>query len=352
MKFIKTGFIMILAIMIVTVSAGCIRKGKPAAIPAKENISGRQDKIRIGLSLPSQQEDRWLMDFGAIKAECDRLGIDLLHEYADMNPDHQEAQCLSMLAKGIRLLILVPYDAKKVAGIIKDAHEKNVKVISYDRLVMDTDIDLFISFNNEKVGELMGKAVTAAVPAGNYVVFSGAPNDRNSFYLNQGALKYIKPLLDRGKIKMIMQEAVIDWSPENAYKLLDKAIREHGGNIQAVVAPNDGTAAGCIKALSDHDLAGKIAVTGQDAEISAARRILHGTQLMTVFKDTRLLGKKAVDLSLKMIRGEEFETPARINNQFKDVPAILLDPVAVTKENLDAVLIKSGYFTKAAIYSK
>jgi D-xylose transport system substrate-binding protein len=352
MKFIKTGLITILAIIIVTASAGCIRKSIPAGLSTKEKISGQQGKIRIGLSLPSQQEDRWLMDFEAIKAECDRLGIDLLHEYADMNPDHQEAQCLSMLAKGIRLLILVPYDAKKVAGIIQDAHERKVKVISYDRLVMDANIDLFISFNNEKVGELMGKAVTTAVPAGNYVVFSGAPNDRNSYYLNQGTMKYIKPLLDRGKIKMIMQEAVIDWSPENAYKLLNRAIREHDGKIQAVVAPNDGTATGCIKALSDHGLAGEIAVTGQDAEISAARRILQGTQLMTVFKDTRLLGKKTVDLSVKMIRGKKVEAPIMINNHFKDVPAILLDPVAVTKENLDAVLIKSGYFTKAAVYSK
>jgi D-xylose transport system substrate-binding protein len=352
MRLLKTGIVMILILIILTSSAGCIRKNKPAAFSAKVKINGEQSTIKFGLSLPSQQEDRWIMDLEAIQAECDRLGIELLHEYADMNPERQEAQCQSMLAKGIRLLILVPYDAKKAAGIIKEAHAKKVKVISYDRLTMDTDVDLYISFNNEKVGELMGKAVTAAVPSGNYVVFSGAPNDRNSYYLTQGLLKIVKPLIDQGKIKTVMQEPVVDWSPDNAYKLMNRAIREYGGDIQAVVAPNDGTASGCIKALSEHGLTGKIVVTGQDAELSAARRILNGTQLMTVFKDTRLLGKKTVELSLKMIRGETFEAPAKMNNHFKDVPTFLIDPVAVTAKNLDAVLIKSGYFTKTAVYSK
>jgi len=144
----------------------------------------------------------------------------------------------------------------------------------------------------------------------------------------------------------------LDWDPDNAFNLMNKAIKDNDGNIQAVIAPNDGTAGGCIRALQDNNLAGKIPVTGQDAEVLAARRIIDGTQLMTVFKDTRILGRKAVELSIKMINNEKIDDVIMFNNGKKDVNAILLSPVSVYKENLDELLVQSGYLNRDAVYKK
>jgi len=257
-----------------------------------------------------------------------------------------------MLAKEIQLLILIPYDAQKSSSIIEEAHKKNVKVISYDRLVMNSDVDMYLTFDNEKVGELMGKAITEAVPKGNYVFLEGAPNDRNCFYVTKGAMKYIQPLINKGDVKIVFQDSVINWKPENAFNLMNKAIEENPNNINGVFAPNDGTAGACIEALTNHSLAGKIPVTGQDSEVSAVRRILSGTQLMTVFKDTRELGKKSVEIAKKMIYGEEFEISTKLNNGTKDVPTVFLTPEAVTNQNIDELLIKSGYLSKESVYTK
>lgn len=354
MKILKAFIAIILCLSLLNIW-GCSSNSKkelPLETLKSSNTNISKEKIRIGLSLPSQQEDRWIVDLKNIQEECDKLNIDLLYEYADMDSERQEIQCLSMIAKGIKLLILIPYDANKTANIVNEAHAKNIKVISYDRLAMDSDIDLYISFDNESVGKLMGKLITSKVPKGNYVFLSGAANDRNSYYLKSGSMSYVKPLVDKGDIKIVMEESVTDWDPNNAYKLLLKALKATNGNIQAIIAPNDGTASGCIKALSDFNLAGKIPVTGQDAEISAARRINEGTQFMTVFKDIRLLSKKSVSVAMDMINNKNLNISTTIKNDIKDVPSIFIPPVAVTKENLEEILVNSGYMDKEEIYSE
>ncbi|KNY29965.1 substrate-binding domain-containing protein [Pseudobacteroides cellulosolvens] len=345
-------FFIILSVAII--AGGCGSRSDDSLLDkAKSNNPEKPDKrYKIGISLPSLQEDRWITDFKVIKEECEKLGIELIYENAEMDAVKQATQCSSMIMKGIQLLILIPYDTEKAAVIVREAHSKNVKVLSYDRLIMNEDIDLYISFDNEKVGELIGKSIIEAVPKGNYVFFTGAPNDRNSYYISKGVEKYLKPLVDKRDIKVVTKEAIVDWNPDNAFNLMNKAIKDNKGNIQAVIAPNDGTAGGCIRALADNNLAGKIPVTGQDAEVLAARRIIDGTQLMTVFKDTRMLGRKAIEVSLKMINNEKIDTTTKINNDKKDIPAILLAPISVNKDNLDELLVKSGYLNKDAVYRR
>lgn len=310
------------------------------------------EKVKIGLSLASEQEERWIRDMDTIVAECKKSQISLIVESAEMNSDRQVAQCADMLAKGIQVLILVPQDAMKASEIIDMAHAKGVKVISYDRLVLDSDVDIYLSFDNEKVGELQGKALTDAVPKGNYIVFSGAPNDNNSKYFLSGAMKYIQPLADRGDIQIVMNEPVDNWEPNNAYELVKKALEKNNNNIQAILSPNDGLAAACIKALDEQKLGGKVIVTGQDAEILGAKRIAEGTQLMTVFKDTRDLGKKAVEVALELVKDRKIETNSAINNNKINVPSVLLSPVSVDKNNMEEVLINSGYLNRNSVYTK
>lgn len=313
-----------------------------------ENLT--KSSVSIGLSLPSQQEERWVKDRKTIEAESKALGIDLKVQVADNDAVKQDSQCESLISQGIKVLILVPHDARSSTSIIEKAHKAGIKVISYDRLVMGADVDLYLSFDNIKVGELQGEYLAQKVPKGNYVVLSGSPSDNNASLFKQGAMKYIQPLVDKGDVKIVMEEPVTDWLPSEALKLMKNALTDNQNKIDAVLAPNDGTAGSCIQALAEQELDGKVPVTGQDSDLLAAQRIVKGTQSMTVFKDTRELGKEAVKLALKMVQGENIETTHRVNNEKIDVPSILLSPVGVDKDNIDEVLIDSGYLKKEDVY--
>jgi D-xylose transport system substrate-binding protein len=163
-------------------------------------------------------------------------------------------------------------------------------------------------------------------------------------------MSVIKPLAAKGDIKIVMDQWIQDWQPTVAMNLMQNALTANNNRIDAVLAPNDNTAGGVIQALAQAGLAGKVPVTGQDAELTAAQRIVKGTQSMTVFKDTRELASKAMDAALKMINKQDPGATGAVNNNKMDVPSILLKPVVVDKNNIDAVLIDSGYLKKADVY--
>lgn len=310
--------------------------------------------IKVGLSLPTQQEERWVRDRDAMLAEAKKAGVDLRVQISNNDAAKQVSQCENLLSQGIQVLILAPHDATSASTIIDKAVKAGVKVISYDRLVLDSPADYYyLSFDNVKVGELQGEWLTKKVNKGNFIVLSGAPTDNNAKLFKEGAMKFIKPLADKGDVKIVFEQPVKDWAPAEAQKLCEQALTAAGNKVDAVLAPNDGTAGGCIQALAAQNLAGKVPITGQDAELSAAIRIVQGTQGMTVFKDTRLLGAKAVQMAVEMAAGKTVDTQGKVvNNNKKDVPSVLLVPYAVTKENLDKLLIESGYLKKNQVYRK
>lgn len=332
--------------MMMSLLAGCSQKA-PAATSEQ-----KVEKIKIGLSLPTQREERWVRDKETMEAEAKKIGIDLEVQVSDNDSAKQVSQCENLITKGVKILIVGPHDSKAAAAIVEKAHAAGVKVISYDRLILDSDVDLYVSFDNFKVGEIQGKYITEKVGKGNYVVLSGDPADNNAKLFKEGAMKYIKPLADKGDIKIVLEQAVKDWKPDEAMKHMENVLTAQKNDIQAVLAPNDGTAGGAIQAMAAQGLAGKIPVTGQDSELAAARRILEGTQSMTVFKDTRELGKAAIAAALKMAKGENPGANGKVNNVKLDVPTILVESVVVDKTNLDKVLIDSGYLKKEDVYKK
>jgi D-xylose transport system substrate-binding protein len=260
------------------------------------------------------------------------------------------SQCENLLAQGIDILIIAPHDATSAAAIVDQAHKEGIKVISYDRLVLNTDMDLYISFDNFQVGFLQGKYLTNLVPKGNYIVLGGAPTDNNAKLFKAGAMSVIKPLADKGDIKIVMDQWVTDWQPTVAMNLVQNALTANNNKIDAVLAPNDNTAGGVIQALAQVGLAGKVPVTGQDAEVTAAQRVVKGTQSMTIFKDTRVLAETALKAAINLVNGQNPQATSKVNNNKMDVPSILLTPVVVDKNNLDAVLIASGYLKKSDVY--
>ena len=310
--------------------------------------------LRVGLSLPGQREERWIKDKLVMLGEAKKRGVDLRVQVTDNDSVKQIAQCESLIAQGIKVLILAPHDGATAAVIIEKAARAGVKVISYDRLVVDSPLDYYyLSFDGVKVGELQGEFLTRKVPKGTYVVLAGSPTDNNAKLFRQGAMRYIQPLAERGDAKVIMDQFVKDWSPAEAQKLCEQALTMADNKIDAVLAPNDGTAGGCLQALAAQGLAGKVPITGQDADLAAAIRINQGTQSMTVFKDTRMLGRKAVEMAVDLAHGRAIDTHGRtIFNNKRQVPAVLLAPYVVTKQNLDELLIQSGYLNREAVYRK
>jgi D-xylose transport system substrate-binding protein len=289
-----------------------------------------------------------------LRAEAEAAGIDFRLQISDNDAARQLAQCENLLAQDVDILILAPHDASSASVIIEKAAKAGIQVVSYDRLVTDSPLDYYyLSFDNVKVGELQGEFITKKVAKGSYIVLAGSPTDNNAKLFREGAMKFIKPLADKGDIKIVMDQFVKDWQPSEAQKLCEQALTANGNKIDAVLAPNDGTAGGCIQALAAQGLAGKVPITGQDAELSGAIRIVQGVQSMTIFKDTRELGKQAVKMALDLANGKAIDTKGRVvNNGKRDVPSVLLTPYIVTKENLDERLIASGYLTKDKVYKK
>ncbi|MCX5678737.1 MAG: sugar ABC transporter substrate-binding protein [Candidatus Omnitrophica bacterium] len=300
-------------------------------------------KIKIGVSLPTQRDERWVRDAQKMKDVAKAEGIDLRMQVCDNDASKQMSQCENLIAAGIDILILAPHDATSAAAIVDNAKAAGLKVISYDRLVLDADVDLYVSFDNFEVGRLMGEYLTKLVPKGNYAVFAGAPTDNNAKLYRDGALSAIKPFVDKGDVKIVMDQWITDWQPTIAMNLMQNALTANNNKIDAIVAPNDNTAGGIIQALEQVGLAGKVPVTGQDAEDTAAERILKGTQTMTVFKNTKEQAAEAIHAAVKMVKGEDPSATSTVNNRKKDVPSILLKPVVVDKSNIDDVLIKSGF---------
>lgn len=365
-KLKKLSTILVCICLLVSLFAACgqapVETKSAAETPAKaeaakavEKATDSKDsgkKLSIGFSLPTQSAERWVRDKQRVEELCKEQGIDLKVQVANEDAAKQVSQCENLIAQGINVLILAPHDAKGAATIVEIAHKAGVKVISYDRVILDSDVDLLLTFDNVKVGEIQGKYITEKVAKGNYVVLAGDAKDYNATLFNQGAMKYIKPLADKGDIKIVMQQSVKDWQPVEAMKLMENALTANKNDIQAVLAPNDGTAGGCIEAMAAQGLAGKVPITGQDAELAAAKRIVEGTQSMTVFKDTRMLADAAVKAAAAIFKGEDAGVNGKTNNNKIDIPSILLVPKFVDKTNIDKELIESGYLKKEDVYKK
>ncbi|MCD8140836.1 MAG: substrate-binding domain-containing protein [Planctomycetaceae bacterium] len=310
------------------------------------------ERLKIGLALPTQQEERWVRDMYAMQGEAEKHNVDLRVAIARNDQSQQNNQIDQLLSQGIKVLILAPHDGEGAAVAVNKAHEDGVKVIAYDRLIMGTDVDVYMSFDNVRVGELMGEWITKRVPKGDYIPMSGAPTDNNAKLFKQGHMVYIQPLIDKGDIKVILDQPVIDWQPANAQKIVENALTLANNKVDAILAPNDGTASGAISALAAQGLAGKVPVTGMDAELSAAQRVVQGTQSITVLKDTRKLGEEAIRLAIRMARGQSIDDAINgsVDNGVQQTPSVLLDAEVVDKDNIDRILIDSGYLTREQVY--
>jgi D-xylose transport system substrate-binding protein len=302
-------------------------------------------KIKIGFAIEAMNGERWQTDLDAFEARAKQLGAKVLSADARGDDDRQLQQVKDMIKAGIQALVLLPHDTSKASRIVEAAKAANVKVISYDRLVTNSDVDLYVSFDRVEIGWMQADYLAKRAPKGNYVLIEGSPNDEGAKILHDAQMKVLKPLIDRGDIKVIADGYTKDWLPTEAYLAMLKAINATRGNIQAVLASNDGMAGGAIQALREHHLAGKVLVTGQDADLTAIIAIVQGTQSMTVYKPVSSEATVAAEEAVRLAKGEKSRANKTVNNGKTDVPAILLKPIVVTRENIKSTVVKDGFQT-------
>ncbi len=308
--------------------------------------------VRIGFSMDTLKEERWQRDKQLVEQRAKEVGAVLDVQVANGDDAVQTKQADNMLAKGVDVLIVAPHNGEIAASIVEAAHRRGVPVIAYDRLIRNSDVDLYMSHQVERMGEMQADYALKHVPKGNYVLIGGSPTDFNALLLRQGQMKVLDPAIKRGDIKIISDQFAREWKAEEALRITEDALTKTGNKINAIVASNDGTAGGAISALEAAGLAGKVLVTGQDAQKDAVQRIVKGTQTMTVYKPIQPLAFGAVDAAIKLAHHEAVPTKDKINNGKKDVPAILLEPIVVDKSNVDQTIIKDGYQTRQDIYGK
>ncbi len=310
------------------------------------------DKIKIGLLLDSLVEERWQRDRDLFVERVKELGGEAIVKAANRDAALQEQQARELLDQGVKALVIVAADTEKAAAIVAAAREKKVPVISYDRLIRDADVDLYVSFDNVKVGRMQAEYLLNQAPKGNYLLIGGSPTDNNAQLLRQGHMEMLKPAIAAGSVKIVGDGWAENWSEENAKALTEEALKKTHNNLAAVVASNDRTALGAIDALTEHKLGGKVFVSGQDAELGAMKRIVAGTQSMTVYKPLRPLARMAAGAAMNMAQGQTEEGVVTLNNGKKEVPARLLEPISVDKETMDRTVIADGYHKRDEVYAK
>lgn len=311
---------------------------------------GGEKKVKIGFSMDTLKEERWQRDRDLFVAHSKERGVEAIVQTANGDDAIQLSQVENLLTQGIDALVVVPHNAEAAAAIVEKAHEAGIKVISYDRLIRNADVDLYVSVDPVAVGRLQAQAITQRVPKGKYVLIEGADTDNNAYLLKKGQMEILKPLIDKGDIKVVFDQWTKEWKPEEAMRNMENALTANKNKIDAVIAANDGTAGGVIQALAAQGLDGKIPVSGQDAELAACQRVVEGKQTMTIYKPLKALAEGAADAAIAFAKGQPVKADQTMNNGKVEVPSVLLAPLSADKETMASTVIKDGYQPLEQVY--
>ncbi len=307
-----------------------------------------KDKPVIGLSLDTLKEERWQHDRDTFIAAAEKLGASVIVQSANSDDNRQTSDIKALISRGVDVLVIVPHNGEAMTVSVKEANRAGIPVIAYDRLIKNCAIDYYLSFDNVKVGEAQANYAIARLPKdrpARIVRIYGAPTDNNAKMFKQGQDNILEPLIKAGKVIVLHEDWALEWKPENGKKIMNAAITKSGHDIDAVVASNDGVAGGAIQALLEEGLAGKVLVTGMDADLAACQRVLRGTQAMTVYKPLKNLATLAARVAVDVARGLKPSATGTLDNGVKQVPSVFEKVVSVNKENMMATVVADGFHT-------
>ena len=333
---------------------------------APEEMEGKT----VGVLMPTKSLQRWNQDGDNMKTQLEAQGFNVDLQYADNDVALQVEQVENMVTKGIDVLVVASIDGGALGGVLADAKDEGIPVIAYDRLLMDTvAVDYYATFDNEKVGTIQGEYIVEALGLANgetgpftMEVFAGSPDDNNAKFFNKGAIDVLTPYIESGVLVVKSGQGktndewqdigIMEWKSEGAQARMDNLLSGFYAdeNIDVVLSPNDSLAQGIAASL---DAAGYGSadkpypiLTGQDCDINSVKNIIEGKQSMSVFKDTRTLANKVVEMCIALLTGEEVPVNGIYDNNIKDVPTFLCEPVFADIDNYKELLLDSGYYTE------
>ena len=309
------------------------------------------NKPKVGFLIPNTTSARYAKERDYFAHRLTELGGEMLSASAENDDKVQMNQAEKFISEGVKVLVVNAVNLATAAAIVREAHQKGVEVIAYDRLILNSDLDYYLSFDNKEVGKLMANYVVKMKPEGKYILICGDRSDMNASLVREGQMEVIGPLVKSGKISIELDESIEDWSALNASHEIKHYMDLTGKIPDVILSSNDGMATGIIELLKEKQLTGSILITGQDAELDACRNIAQGYQTMTVYKSIKKLANEAAELAIHIIHHERVShITGQIDNGMKAVPSILLQPEAVDKDNLRSSVIADGFYKESDIY--
>ena len=330
---------LVLFILMVT---GCGTREENVNVQQKEN----DDKIQIGMSFDSFVIERWQRDRDVFVATARDLGAEVNVQTANGEVEEQISQIEYFIDKGADVIVIVPVDADSLSEVIAKAKKADIKVMCYDRVVKNSGADLYVSFDNEKVGDLMGESIYGKIGKSKKVIqICGPETDYNVEQVDNGFLS--QTLKNAGHV--IGKCHCDGWKSEIAYDYINDNI-DLVKKADGIMCGNDDLAGVVVRALSELRMADKIVVVGQDADLEGCQRIVEGTQEMTVYKPVEKLAKTGAEYAVMLAKGQNIKTPTYFNDGKYDIPFVKLEPISVTKDNIDETIISGGYHLEEDVY--
>jgi len=312
----------------------------------------KNEPVQVGLLIHALDHERWENDRDFFIEKVQELGGTVKVEVADNDASKQLAQAKELLANGVDVLVVVPVDQFAAAEIVKEAHSRNVKVISYDRLIKNCKLDYYVSTDNVKIGELQANYLTQIKPVGKYALIGGAKTDNNSMFLYLGQMNVLSPLVEKGDIKIVYNEFTDSWDENEGYAHTQNILK-NTKDIDAIIAGNDAIARGVMKALIEAGKEGNVLLAGMDADLNNLQEIVANHQTCTIYKPYEKIAATAAELAIKLGKGEESEnTFQTISNGEMLVPSVFYNGMVVNRENLKLTVISEGYQKEEEIYRK
>jgi D-xylose transport system substrate-binding protein len=300
-------------------------------------------KFKIGILIHSLDVPRYQKEKRHFEEKIAEAGGECIVQSANGDEALQYKQALEMIDADVDLLIVIPSNGNTAAAIVREAHSKRIKVIAYDRLIKNCDLDFYLAFDADKVGELLANYTLKKVPTGNYVLLNGDKADESSVQYYNSTMKELQPHIDAKEINIVYSGFMDEWSGDNAAFYTNKILEFGNTKIDAIISPYDGLSDGIISVLKQKGLVENIVVTGQDAEIAACNRIMNNEQSMTVYNPVKHLAYKCIEVALQMLKNEKISDLKYTNNGRIDVPSVLLNPIAVDKSNLESTVVADGF---------
>ena len=306
--------------------------------------------LTVGVSWSNFQEERWKTDEAAIQAALEAAGARYISADAQSSSSKQLSDIESLIASGANALIILAQDSAAIGPAVDAAANEGIPVVGYDRLIEDARA-FYLTFDNMEVGRMQARAVLEQAPEGNYVMIKGSPTDPNADFLREGQQEVLQEAIDSGAITIVGEAYTDGWLPANAQRNMEQILTAENNEVDAVVASNDGTAGGAVAALTAQGMEG-IPVSGQDGDHAALNRIALGTQTVSVWKDSRELGRVAAEIAVAMAGGTAMDeidgAQSWTSPGGTELDAVFLAPVPITRDNLD-VVVDAGWITQDAL---